>query len=135
MDSASWNSYVRARKQDHCGKRQRFPSACLLSPPGSCSGYNRYSTNWLAVSDATFDTYLPKAMAATSIDGVKQVVRTMGRTMCPPALPHFAGATEPVRALSAVLKGYNGQNFALSGVSTGRDDRLLRRPLLDRQRR
>jgi len=58
-------------------------------------------------------------MAATSIDGVKQVVRTMDEYV---ARQHFLiSLVQP--SLYALyqpwLKGYNGQNSPSSGVSTG----------------
>jgi ABC-type transport system substrate-binding protein len=120
MDSASWNSFVRARKQDAlCASANGFLGLSFEPTRQLQRLQTGYSTNWLAVSDATFDTYLPKAMAATSIDGVKQVVRTMDEYV---ARQHFLiSLVQP--SLYALyqpwLKGFNGQNFALSGVSTG----------------
>ena len=120
MDSAAWNSFVRARKQDAlCASANGFLGLSFEPTRQLQRLSTGYSTNWLAVSDPTFDTYLPKAMAATSINEVKQVVRTMDEYV---ARQHFIiSRVQPnLYALyQPWLKGYNGQNFALSGVSTG----------------
>ena len=120
MDSASWNSFVRGRKQDALAASANGFLGLSFEPTRQLQRLQTgYSTNWLAVSDPTFDTFLPKAMAATTIDDVKQVVRTMDEYV---ARQHFIiSLVQP--SLYAFyqpwLKGFNGQNFALSGISTG----------------
>jgi hypothetical protein len=66
------------------------------------------------VSDPTFDAFYPKAMAATSVDGVKQVVRDANEYV---ARQHFdiSLLQENYFGLSQPwLKGYNAQMDSIS---------------------
>ena len=117
MDSASWNSFVRGRKQDALAASANGFLGLSFEPTRQLQRLQTgYSTNWLAVSDPTFDTFLPKAMAATTIDDVKQVVRTMDEYV---ARQHFTVSLLQMMTFSLVqpwLKGYNGQNNAIYGT-------------------
>ena len=120
MDSASWNSFVRARKQDALAASANGFLGLSFEPTRQLQRLSTgYSTNWLAVSDPTFDAFLPQAMAATSIAAEKQIVRTMDQYVAQQHFiislvqPSFFALTQPW------LKGFDGQNFSLSGVSTG----------------
>ena len=75
--------------------------------------------NYLMVSDPVFDAFLPKAMAAGTVDDIKNIVRDANEYV---ARQHFAiSLLQPMQysLYQPWLKGYNGQFFAVSAASGG----------------
>ena len=77
------------------------------------------STNFQMISDPAIDAFYPKAMAATSVDEVKKILRDeneyFSRQHFTVALlhPNFFAFYQPW------LKGYNGSSSALPGTGSG----------------
>jgi peptide/nickel transport system substrate-binding protein len=118
LDPASFSSYViTAQKHDQLAQRASIGGLGITYEPITQlkrfqTGYS--ATNWLMVSDPTFDAFYPKAMAATSVDGVKQVVRDANEYV---ARQHFdiSLLQENYFGLSQPwLKGYNAQMDSIS---------------------
>jgi hypothetical protein len=73
----------------------------------------------MMISDPVFDDFLPQAMAANNIDGVKLVIRKANEHV---ARQHFSvSLIQPMQysLYQPWLKGYQGQFFALSAASGG----------------
>ena len=73
------------------------------------------AVNYQNISDPVYDAFYPKAQAATTLDGVKQVLKDLNQYV---AQQHYCIALLQPTTYSLVqpwLKGYNGQNNALSG--------------------
>jgi peptide/nickel transport system substrate-binding protein len=119
MESAAWSTFVRGRKHDQLAASSNGFLGLSFEPTRQLQRLQTgYSTNWLAVSDPTFDTFLPKGMAATSVDGVKQVVRTMDEYV---ARQHFIiSLVQPsfFALYQPWFKGYSGQNMSVSGAGS-----------------
>ena len=120
MDAAAWNLFVRARKQDALASSSDGAVGLSYEPTRQLNRFaTNVSVNWMAVSDPVFDAFYGKAMAATSVDDIKKVIRDMNEYA---ARQHFIISllTPTLFALyQPWLKGYSAQNFSLSGVSTG----------------
>jgi ABC-type transport system substrate-binding protein len=70
-------------------------------------------------SDPVFDSFLPKALAATSEDQVKQILRDANEFIARQH-PEISLLTPNVFALyQPWLKGYSGQNMSISGTGSG----------------
>jgi peptide/nickel transport system substrate-binding protein len=109
MDPTSWVNFVQiGHKNDALSMRS---SAGQLS-----NGYeylrqlNRfqtgYSVNWVMVSDPVYDAFYPKALAATNIDDIKQVLKDANEYV---AVQHFCISllVAPLYSLyQPWLKGY-----------------------------
>ena len=112
MDSASWTTLVvGTKKNDGIAFREGSGTLGNINAPIRLvqRDMTGFVGNFTRCSDATFDTFYPRAMAATTIDQVKQVVRDANEYV---ARAHFAisivqpstfGFTQPW------FKGYTGQ--------------------------
>jgi len=118
MESAAFSSYVtNGRKQDQLAQRSQGFLGVNYEPFRQIIKFTTgYSLNYLMVSDPVYDAFYTKANAATSIDGVKQVLRDANEYVvrqhwCVSLLePYLLTLYQPW------LKGFTGQVNALSGT-------------------
>jgi peptide/nickel transport system substrate-binding protein len=112
MDSAAWTALVvGTKKNDAIAFREGAGTLGNINAPIRLMQRDMtgFAGNFCRVSDATFDTFYPRAMAATSVDQVKSALRDANEYV---ARQHFAisivqpntfGFTQPW------FKGYTGQ--------------------------
>jgi ABC-type transport system substrate-binding protein len=112
MDTASWTTFVVAKKQqDQMAYREGSGTLGNINSPIRLvqRDMTGFQGNFSHVSDPVFDTFYPQALAATSIDQVHQVVTNANMRV---AEQHFVismvqpktfGFTQPW------FKGYTGQ--------------------------
>ena len=111
MESTDWIAFVlNGHKHDQLAQRPVSPFGHAYEP---IRQLNRLKTgilsNYLMVSDPVFDSYQPKAVAATSEDELKQILRDANERI---ARQHFAiSLLQPMQysLYQPWLKGYNGQ--------------------------
>ena len=120
LDSASWNAYVRTAKK-HTGFVFTNGSLGLATEPlrHFPRFMNGQTINWCMVNDPVYETFYPKALAATDLDGIKQVMRDTNEYV---ARQHFTISLLTAQWFGVYqpwFKGYTGQNFAISGVGSG----------------
>ena len=118
MDFATWNTYVRAKKHDQIAYNSTIG---FTFPP--LMGFRRWQTgsanNWSDVSDPAWDALYAKALAANNLTDTKSLV-VQGNTYM--ASQHWViSMTNPnyFALYHPWFKGYNGQNFSISGTGTG----------------
>ena len=116
MDYASWNTMVRAKKHDQLAYNN---SLGFTFPP--LMGFRRFQStsgnNWCDVNDPAWDALYLKALAATSLSDTKSLV-VQGNTYMASKQWEISLVTPNVFALyQPWLKGYNGQQFSISGSS------------------
>ena len=77
MDAPSWNTYVRVQKKyDQLAYRSNGSLGFTYEPTTQLTQFQTgSSSNYLGISDPVFDAFYPKALAATNIDDIKQVVK------------------------------------------------------------
>jgi ABC-type transport system substrate-binding protein len=121
MDAASWSALVvGTKKNDALAFREGAGTLGNINTPIKLLQrlMTGYGGNFPRVSDATFDTFYPRAMAASSVDDVKKIVRDANEYV---ARQHFTismvqpntfGYTQPW------FKGYTGQYGAESAGSS-----------------
>jgi peptide/nickel transport system substrate-binding protein len=115
MDNVSWVTYVQTNhKQDALGYRSTGALGQTYSPIRALRLFQTgYPADWGLVSDSTFDTFYPAAMAATNITDIKKIVATANEYV---ARQHFAIsflAPKLYNLYQPWFKGYNGQNSAV----------------------
>ncbi len=117
MNPAAYNDFVRlGRKHDQLA----YSAGTLGRTHAPFMQLHRFQTgdaiaNSLMVSDPVFDAFYPKAMAANSIDEVKQVLRDANERV---ARQHYAISLLTPKSFDLCqpwLKGYNGQFGATCG--------------------
>jgi ABC-type transport system substrate-binding protein len=120
MDQASWQAYVMTgHKQDALAARSIGVLGITTDPftilqrmiPG-------YSANYIMVNDPVFSAFYPQAMAATTVDGVKQAMRQANMYV---AQQHFAISLTQQSIYNLIqpwIKGNAGVN-ALGNFSNG----------------
>jgi len=104
-----------------------FPPIQSTSYAFSDQLYQRYCD----VSDPVFDTYYPKAMAATTTDGMKQILIDANKYV---AQQHFViSLMLPMNEVlyQPWIYGYNGQAVRSPGNGTTFQHQLLRGAILD----
>ena len=119
MDSASFSSYVNVgHKNDGLAERSTGALGLAFYP---IRDLNRLQTGQPSdvamVSDPVFDAFYPKALAATTVDQVKQVLIDANKYV---AQQHFViSLLQPVQfdLCQPWLKGYNAQYGATAGSS------------------
>ena len=121
MDSPSWIAVVRnSKKYD----QMAFPSSGDLGftyePMRQLNRYlTGYTANYNMVSDTVFDTFAPKALAATNVDVIKQALKDANERV---ARQHYViSLLQPTlfELSQPWLKGYTGQNNAFWGGTNG----------------
>ena len=120
MDSTSWTNYVRvAHKQDALAfstGQLAFSSQPFRELQHFTTGY---ASNYPQVSDPDYDALYTQALAATTTDQVKALVKegnelvTQQNWMISLLNPSLFNVYQPW------LKGYAGQYFAMSGGTSG----------------
>jgi len=121
LDPTSWTSFVMTNhSQDAMAYRSGFAAGTTFD---FIRVLNRYQTgnsgNFSMVSDSVFDSYYPAAIAATTVDQVKQIIKNANEEA---ARQHWAiGLLQPMTyaLCQPWLKGYSGQNNAISGAGGG----------------
>ena len=118
MDSTSWTSFVRTNH-----KYDQLAMQTGSDPLGLCVEPFRqlqrlrtgYGSNYTLVSDPVFDAFYTKALAANSIDGVKQQLKDANLYV---AQQHFVISMLQPMTYSLCqpwLKGYTGQADSVGG--------------------
>ncbi len=121
MDSASWTTFVQVgHKQDALAMRVVASLGEAYEPMRQFSRFQTgYTTNWLMLSDPVFDAFYTKANAANSVDDIKKVLKDTNEYV---ARQHIAISLIQNNLFSLYqpwFKGYNSQNFSISGASGG----------------
>ena len=122
MDTATWMSYVKSgHKHDQLAQRTGQGQLGLSYEPirhlnGLITGYPH---NYMMISDPVFDAFYSKAMAATSTDDTKRIVRDANEYA---ARQHFTISLCQTNTLSIYqpwVKGFTGQTGATSADTGG----------------
>ena len=119
MDAVSWNSFVRiTKKYDQLSFRSNGSLGMIFEPMTQLTQFQTgNASNYYGISDPVFDTFYPKALAATKVDDIKQVVRDANENV---ARQHYLiSLLQPVAfGLSQPwLKGFSYQVGAIGGTS------------------
>jgi peptide/nickel transport system substrate-binding protein len=121
LDANSWLSYCNSGKND--GLIMRSTSAWYGSTPGIrqlTQLQPGYTTNWIMVNDPVFNGFYDQALAASTVEQQQAInklanERAMRQHYTISLLhPNLFALYQPW------LKGYNGQNQAVSGIVTPR---------------
>ena len=120
MDPGSWTSYVNVgHKQDQIATRSGLLGQTTEPLRQFLRFQTGYSSNYSLISDPVFDSYYPKALAATNIDDIKKLLRDLNEYVarqhyCISLLqPKLFGISQPW------IKGYNCQYFGVTYVNAG----------------
>jgi len=118
MDAASWVTFVlRGHKEDAMAFRSGGPLGNSYSPIRMLQLFRTgYPADFGMVSDPVFDAFYPAAMSASSVDGIKTIVKNANKMV---AEQHYALSLLQPNLFSLNqpwLKGYNAQNYALQTV-------------------
>ena len=126
MDSASYSSWLNGLKNTQLTQKSIGIQGVTTEPTRQLQRYNStYPSNICHVNDPVFDAFYPTALAATTLDGVKAVVKQMNQYV---AQQHFSiSLLQPSYfALNQPwLKGYSGQTRSLGCGSAGDGIHLL----------
>jgi len=116
MDSTSWLAFVRTAHNRIRWSCVRGSSLGISSDP--IHQFMRFQTNYISdtamVSDPTFDTYYPKAMAATSADSMKQILTDANKYVAQQHLSISLMLPMNEVLYQPWIFGYNGQSRAIS---------------------
>ena len=121
MDSASWSAFVQiGRKHDQLAQKQNGTLGLSFEPLYQFKRFTtNYPVNYMMVSDPAIDGFYAKALAATSLDDMKKLLRDANEYV---ARQHFVISllTPKLFALyQPWLNGYKGQASSFSGVGGG----------------
>jgi ABC-type transport system substrate-binding protein len=121
LPSADWTAFVmRGRKQDQLAQRFMGGLGSTYALFRQLQRYQTgYTTNWLMVSDPVFDGFYTKAVAASNIDQIKQIVKDANKYV---AEQHWSISLLQFNLFTANqpwLKGYGGQSFTIGGGNSG----------------
>jgi ABC-type transport system substrate-binding protein len=121
MDSASWTAFVRnGHKYDALAYRSSGQIGMSYEPIRQFSRYTTgYVANYTLVSDPTIDGMLPKALASTDMNYIKQLLQDENKYF---AQQHFEISLIYANTFSVCqpwLKGFSAQNAAISSGSSG----------------
>ena len=110
MESNACTAFVQARKHDQLVYRPYGPFGHDYAPFQTITRFHSISkVNWTMVNDPLIDAFYPKALAATSEDEIKQIMRDMEERV---ARQHFAiSLLQPMEYYPCQpwLKGFHGQ--------------------------
>jgi peptide/nickel transport system substrate-binding protein len=117
METFAWDSFVqKEKKHDQIAQHASSSLGRVHEPLRQLTRFQTGSSaNFLMVSDPVYDGFYTKAMAATSVDQVKQVLKDANEYV---ARQHFAiSLLEPMQyaLYQPWLKGYNGQFGSVCG--------------------
>jgi peptide/nickel transport system substrate-binding protein len=121
MDGASWNTFVRVQmKYDQLAYRSQGSLGLTFEPMTQLNQFQTgLSVNYYGVSDPIFDTFYPKALASTSVDQIKQVVKDANLQV---AQQHYLISIlqAPTFAFAQPwLKGFSNQGKAVTATGAG----------------
>jgi len=121
MAAADWTAYVmRGHNQDALAQRQAGGLGLNYAFIRQLSRYQTgYMTNWLMVADPTYDAFYTQAVAASSIDQLKQIVHDANKYV---AEQHWSISLVQCNLFTfnePWLKGYAGQSFTIGGGNAG----------------
>ena len=121
MDYATWLNYVQTQHQeDAVSYRSTGLLGILYQPVRQFLPFlTGNPTNWMNISDPAYDTDYQNLMAATTNDGLKQVVQDANKEV---ATQHFVISLLQPSAFGLYqpwLVGYDGQYEAIGGVALG----------------
>ena len=121
MDPATWTNYVRSQ---HLYDALAFRSSGSLGMSYQpFRQFIRFQTGYVAnyeiVSDPTFDAFYPAALAATSIDQVKTILKNTNIYVSQQQWVISLLNPSSFNVYQPWLKGYAGQSFAMTGGSSG----------------
>ena len=116
METPAWDSFVqKEKKHDQLAQHASSSLGRVHEPLRQLTRFQTGSpSNFMMVSDPVYDAFYTKAMAATNIDEVKQVLKDANEYV---ARQHFAiSLLEPMQycLYQPWLKGYNGQFGSIS---------------------
>jgi ABC-type transport system substrate-binding protein len=119
MDAVSWNSFVRiTKKYDQLSYRSNGSLGMIFEPMTQLTQFQTgNASNYYGISDPAFDAFYPKALAATKVDDIKQVVRDANENV---ARQHYLVTLLQPTAFGLNqpwLKGFNYQVGAIGGTS------------------
>ena len=117
METFAWDAFVqKEKKHDQIAQHASSSLGRVHEPLRQLTRFQTGSSaNFLMVSDPVYDGFYTKAMAATSVDQVKQVLKDANEYV---ARQHFAiSLLEPMQysLYQPWLKGYNGQFGSVCG--------------------
>jgi peptide/nickel transport system substrate-binding protein len=121
MDPVTWQTFVRKNfSHDQMANRVNGSLGFNYEPTRDLLKFQvGYSNNYNMVNDPVFDKFYPAALAATSIEDTKKIVKQANEYV---ARQHYAiSLLQPNSyAVSQTwLKGYNGQGDAMTGSGSG----------------
>jgi ABC-type oligopeptide transport system substrate-binding subunit len=130
LDPASWNSFVLSNhKHDQIAMRNQGNLGLTFDPFRQIARFTSgYSTNYIMVADPVYDAFYAKSQAATSVDGVKQVLRDANEYI---ARQHWSISLLEPNVFSLCqpwIKGYTGQNNGFSNGASGASVLLFQYP-------
>ena len=121
MDPAAWTSFVRTRRaQDQMSTRAAGALGHTFQPSRMI---NRFQMSYIAdeinVNDPVFDAFYPKAMAATTVEEMNQVLKDCDEYV---ARQHYVISLLQPKLFNLYqpwVNGYAAQSKAISGGSAG----------------
>ena len=120
MDTASFATYVITnRAHDQIADRGGALAITYEIMRQLTRFQTGYSVNFGMISDPVFDAYYPKAVATTSLDGIKQILKDANLYV---AQQHYTiSLLQPMSFgfYQPWLHGYNAQFFGVSGPAIG----------------
>ena len=121
LDSASWAAFVQqGHHQDALAYRTLMTLGATFDPFHMLTTFlSTYANNFKGTNDPTVDGYYTQAYAATSIDGLKQIIKDLNIRV---AQQHFSVSLLQPLSYSLYqpwLKGYDSQIFGISGGGAG----------------
>ena len=115
-DYATWNTMVRAKKHDQLAYNN---SAGFTFPP--LMGFRRFQStsgnNWCDVVDPSWDALYAQALAATTVAQTQALVVQGNQYEAAQQWLITLPTTSNFSVYQPWLKGYNGQEFSISGSS------------------
>jgi peptide/nickel transport system substrate-binding protein len=117
MPYSSWTSYVSTgHNQDALAANYTGQLGRTTEPMNQIAKFvSTTSTNYEMIKDPAYDAFYTQAVAATTLDGVKKAVSDANEYLL---RQHYLISLLQINTFSLVqpwLKGYSGQNNALSG--------------------
>jgi ABC-type transport system substrate-binding protein len=121
MDSPSWIAFVRnGRKYTQIAMPTSGDLGFTYEPLRQLNRYlTGYAANYNMVSDPVYDTFAPKAAAASNMNDIKQALKDANERV---ARQHWVISLLQPYTFEIVqpwLKGYTGQNSAFWGGTNG----------------
>ncbi len=117
MESTACTALMEARKHDQLVYRPYGPLGHTYAPFQAITRlHTRNASNWTMVSDPFIDALYPEAVATTSENKLKKIMRDMNERV---ARQHFAISLLQRMKYSLHqpwFKGYNAQTFSISGT-------------------